>query len=88
MKNLRFLKFQEVDPLAAKISHPTSKAIAKCRNHSSIIAIRNANKGVVLVYDTQSNDSRSKDSRFMHKFCLFFTYKQTGGETDHIASKN
>ena len=38
VKNLRILEFQEVDPVADKISHPTLKAILKYRHCISIIA--------------------------------------------------
>ena len=37
--NLYISKFENFDPLSENIDHPTFKAIAKYRKHSSIIAI-------------------------------------------------
>ena len=45
MKNLKIDEFKLADALAGKISHPTVNAIIKYKNHASIIAIRNTNRG-------------------------------------------
>ena len=45
IKNLKIPEYQETDPLANNISHPIFKAICKYRNHPSIVAIKNLNKG-------------------------------------------
>ena len=45
VKNLKIPEYQETDPLANNISHPIFKAILKYRNHPSIVAIKNLNKG-------------------------------------------
>ena len=41
-------------------------------------------KGVVLVHNTQSNNSQSNVARFMHKLCLsLHAHEQIGGDTSH-----
>ena len=45
VKNLKIPEYQEIDSLANNISHPMFKAILKYRNHPSIVAIKNLNKG-------------------------------------------
>ena len=45
VKNLKIPEYQETDSLANNISHPIFKAILKYRNHPSIAAIKNLNKG-------------------------------------------
>ena len=45
VKNLKIPEYQEVDPYANNISHRMFKAIMKFRNHSTITAIKNLNKG-------------------------------------------
>ena len=45
IKNLKLTEYQEADPHANNISHPIFKAIMKFRNHPSITAIKNLNKG-------------------------------------------
>ena len=46
-------------------------------------------KQVVLVHDTQSNDSRSNDAWFMHKLYLsLHAHKQTGEGIHPITSKD
>ena len=46
VKNLKIPEYQETDPLANNISHPIFKPILKYRNHPSIVAIKNLNKGL------------------------------------------
>ena len=45
VKNLKIPEYQEIDPFANNISHPIFKTILKYRNHPSIAAIKNLNKG-------------------------------------------
>ena len=45
VKNLKIPEYQEIDSLANNISHPIFKTILKYRNHPSIVAIKNLNKG-------------------------------------------
>ena len=45
VKDLKIPEYQEADPHANNISHPIFKAIMKFRNHPSITAIKNLNKG-------------------------------------------
>ena len=43
VKNLKIPIFSNTNPLAERLSNPTLKAILKCKNHPSIVAIRNVN---------------------------------------------
>ena len=43
VKNLKIPKFSNTNPLAERPSDPTLKAISKCKNHPSTVAIRKAN---------------------------------------------
>ena len=45
VKNLKTPEDQKTDSLANNISHPIFRAIFKYRNHPSIVAIKNLNKG-------------------------------------------
>ena len=45
VENLKIPEYQEIDPFANNISHPIFKTILKYRNHPSIAAIKNLNKG-------------------------------------------
>ena len=46
-------------------------------------------KGVVLVHNTQSNNSQSNAARFMHKLCLsLHAHKQIGGGIHPITLKD
>ena len=45
VKNLKTPEDQETDSLGNNISHPIFRAILKYRNHPSIVAIKNLNKG-------------------------------------------
>ena len=45
LKNLKIPEFSDSNPLAENIPHPIFKAILKCKNHPSIIAIKNARNG-------------------------------------------
>ena len=43
VKNLKIPKFSNINSLAKRLSDPTLKTILKYKNHSSIVAVRNAN---------------------------------------------
>ena len=43
VKNLKIPKFSNLNSLAKRLSDPTLKTILKYKNHSSIVAVRNAN---------------------------------------------
>ena len=45
IKTLKITEYQETDSLANSISYPIFKVILKYRNHPSIVAIKNLNKG-------------------------------------------
>ena len=45
IKTLKITEYQETDSLANSISYPVFKVILKYRNHPSIVAIKNLNKG-------------------------------------------
>ena len=45
VKNLKIPEYQEADSHANNTSHSISKAIMKFRNHPSITAMKNLNKG-------------------------------------------
>ena len=45
VKTLKIPEYQKTESFAIDISHPIFKAILKYRNHPSIVAIKNLNKG-------------------------------------------
>ena len=50
VKNLKIPEFNDINPLAENIPHPAFKAILKYKNHSSIMAIKNARRNGLGFY--------------------------------------
>ena len=63
VKNLKIPEFSDTDPFAERLSDPTLKAILKCKNHPSIVAIKNANNSSHIDFNEVSVEEVYKKIR-------------------------
>ena len=63
VKNLKIPRFSNTNPLAERFSNPTLKAILKCKNHPSIVAIRNVNNSSNFHFNEISFENVYKEIR-------------------------